>query len=154
MVFKYRSWELYGDEGQYVHGRSLGSLPFESGNIGAVYEYGAFRAIHGHVTVPDKVVGKEMFKKFLQRASNLSVKGSSFVRSFDFAMVEEFLILGYGRDERVVGNISTSFSGLANRCVVIVEAGVIFNELHDGSVRSVYTKGCLDGSVHGDPTLF
>jgi len=69
-------------------------------------------------------------------------------------MVEEFLICVYGRYKRVVGNISTSFSGLGNGCIVIVENGVILDELHDGSVRLVYTMGCLDGRIHGDPALF
>jgi len=31
---------------------------------------------------------------------------------------------------------------------MIVEAGVIFNELHDGSIRAVYAKGRLDGGIH------
>jgi len=65
MVLKYGSWELYGDKGWYVYRRSLGCLPFESGNVGAVYEHSTFRIIHGHGTVLDKVVGKEMFKKNL-----------------------------------------------------------------------------------------
>jgi len=36
---------------------------------------------------------------------------------------------------------------------VIVEAGVIFDELCDGSIRAVYAKGCLDGSIHCNPAL-
>jgi len=69
-------------------------------------------------------------------------------------MVEQFLIHIYGGYKRVVSNISTRISGLCNRCIMIIEAGVVFNELHDGSVRPVYTKGRLDSGVHGDAALF
>jgi len=51
-------------------------------------------------------------------------------------MVEQFLILICGH-KRVVSNVSTRISGLCNGCDMIVEAGFIFDELHDGSVRVV-----------------
>jgi len=52
-----------------------------------------------------------------------------------------------------VADVSTRISGLCNRCVMIVEASVIFNELYDRSIRVMYTKSGLDGSVHGDVAL-
>jgi len=67
--------------------------------------------------------------------------------------VEQFLIFIDGGHKRVVSNDGTRFSGLCNGCIMIVEASVIFNELHDRSIRAVYTKGCLDGSIHCNPAL-
>jgi len=153
MVFKNGSWELYGDEGRQVHGRSLCCFSLQHGNIRAVYEFGMIHIVQHHWVVPDEVVDGEVFKKLLGRASNLSVEGSGFVCSFNFAMVEQFLIRIYGGYKRVASNISTRISGLCNRCIMIVEASVIFDELHDGSIRAVYAKGRLDGSIHGNAAL-
>jgi len=107
-----------------------------------------------HCAVPYEVVDEEVFKKFLRRASNLLIEGSGFVRSFNFAMVEQFFIFIYGGHKRVVSNGSTRISGLWNGCVMIVEASVILDKLHDGSIRAVYAKGCLDSSIHRDLALF
>jgi len=74
MVFKYGSWELYGDEGWYVNRRSLGCFSLQGSNVRAVYEYGMLCIIHSHWAVPDEVVDKEVFKKLLRRASNLSIE--------------------------------------------------------------------------------
>jgi len=64
VVLEYGSWELYGNKSWYMDGRSLGHFSFKSSNIGAVYEHSTFCIIHSDRTVPDEVVGKEMYKKF------------------------------------------------------------------------------------------
>jgi len=153
MVFKDGSWELYRDEGRYVNGGPLCCFALQGGNVRAVYEYGTLCIVHSHWAVSYEVVDEKVFKKFLRRASNFPIEGSRFVRSFDFAMVEQFLVLSNGGHKRVVGNDGTRFSGLWNGCVVIVEASVIFDELHDGSIGAVYAKGCLDGSIHCNTAL-
>jgi len=61
MVLRYGSWELYhGNEGWYMNGRFLCHFSLQSGNVGAVYEYGMLCIVQGHGAVWDEVVGEEV----------------------------------------------------------------------------------------------
>jgi len=93
MVFKNGSWELYGDEGRHMKAMKgpFVALLFKVATSGSYMSTACFASS----TVTGQFRMRLLMRRcsFFRRASNLSIEGSGFVRSFDFAMVEQFLFL-------------------------------------------------------------
>jgi len=81
--------------------------------------------------VSDEILGKDLFKLLLRRASDLSIKSSSLVRSFNFATWELCLVVSYSGDKRVVNNILVRIKLDGSGGIVVVEAQSVLDELHD-----------------------
>jgi len=81
--------------------------------------------------VSDEILGKDLFKLLLRRASDLSIKSSSLVRSFNFATWELCLVVSYSGDKRVVNNILVRIKLDGSSGIVVVEAQSVLDELHD-----------------------
>jgi hypothetical protein len=88
----------------------------------------------------------------LRRASDLSIKCSSLVRSFNFATWELCLVVSYSGDKRVVNNILVRIRLDGSGGVVVVEARSVLDELHDRSVRTMHAEGSFNRRVHRDAT--
>jgi len=93
-----------------------------------------------------------MFELLLGRASDLSIKCLSLVHSFNFATWELCLVVSYSRDKRVVNNVLVQIRLDGSGGVVVVEARIVLDELHDRAIRMMDAEGSFNRRVHCDAT--
>ena len=130
---------------------AFGGLTFEGCDVGTINGDGSPGIVSSDGAVGDHMIRQHVLELGLRGSPELDIEVLGLLRSFELAAAEHLFVVMYSLDKRVVGGGRRMM--LIFDPIKIVEAVVMFEELHRAAITTMDYERCLFVSVHGDSIL-